>query len=63
MYRRLTPPDPRICQQCHGMRWYYLATPGRNKPLEAELKQCQRPHAESVTTDPDRNTETVLFTS
>jgi len=45
------------------MRWYYLATPGRNKPLEAELKQCQRPHAESAITDPDRNTETVLFTS
>lgn len=43
MLIRLTAPDPRICGQCHGMGWYYLETPYRNKPLNAVLKHCQQP--------------------
>lgn len=45
---RLTPPDARICPACHGMGWYYVETPGRNRPLGAELRQCRRLHAEGV---------------
>lgn len=46
MLIRLTTPDQRICGQCHGMGWYYVETPESNRPLNAVLKQCQRPHAE-----------------
>ena len=48
MFHKLTAPDARICPVCHGMGYYYLETPGRNKPLEAEFKKCQRPHADKV---------------
>lgn len=48
MFHRLVAPDPMICPVCHGMDWYYVETPGRNLPIEAELKRCQRPHADRV---------------
>lgn len=61
MLIRLTAPDPRICGQCHGMGWYYLETPYRNKPLNAVLKQCQRLHADRLLVEGDR--VTVLYPS
>lgn len=54
MYHRFRAPDPRICQVCHGIGWYYHETPGRNRPVEAELKQCKRPHAEGALVENDR---------
>ncbi len=45
---KLTVPDVRICPVCLGMVYYYVETPGRNQPIEAELKRCQRPHADRV---------------
>lgn len=59
MLIRLTAPDPRICGQCHGMGWYYLETPYRNKPLNAVLKHCQQPHADQILSTGDR--EAVLY--
>lgn len=59
MFLSLTAPDPRICPVCHGMGFYYVETPGRNKPLEAVLRQCQRPHADKVMVQ--GGTETAMF--
>ena len=56
MLIRLTTPDQRICQQCHGAGWYYVETPERNRPLEAVLKQCQRLHADRLLVEGDRVT-------
>lgn len=38
----LKAPDQRICPICSGMSWYYVETPGRNRPIYAALKQCPR---------------------
>lgn len=38
----LTAMDSRICPLCAGAGWYYVETPGRNKPLYARLVKCQR---------------------
>lgn len=38
----LTAMDKRICPICSGAGWYYVETPGRNKPNQAILKQCPR---------------------
>lgn len=59
MLIRLTAPDPRICQQCHGAGWYYVETPDENRPLGAVLRQCNLPHADRVLIEGDR--ETVLY--
>lgn len=59
MFRRLTVPDARICPVCHGMLYYYVETPGRNQPLEAELRVCQRVHADKVMVQD--GTETPMF--
>ena len=48
MYSRLRPPNPHICKDCHGMGFYYIATPGRNEPLEAVLRKCDKQHVESI---------------
>lgn len=34
--------DKRICALCAGAGWYYLETPGSNKPLYARLIKCPR---------------------
>lgn len=34
--------DRRICSICAGANWYYVETPGRNKPIQAVLKACPR---------------------
>lgn len=30
------------------MGFYYIATPGRNEPLEAVLRKCDKQHVESI---------------
>ena len=59
MFRRLAPPDVRICPICSGIGWYYVQTPDHNFPLEAVLRQCQRQHADKVLVVDD--IETPLF--
>ena len=59
MLVKLKPMDARICPVCSGAGWYYSSTPDRNAPLEAELRQCQRQHADKVLVID--NIETPLF--
>jgi len=41
------------------MGFYYVSTPGRNTPLEAELRRCDWQHADKVLVQDE--VETVLF--
>jgi len=59
VFHRLVAPDTRICRQCSGMGFYYVQTPGRNTPLEAELRRYDWQHADKVLVQDA--VETVLF--